>query len=236
MALITNQWVNPCGGKRWRNHVDGRIEVEGEGFPDWPDTAPQAKYLRQTWTNWAPQFRAAAKAYPNVPIQWLLAIATQESGLWSGPPVGVPGGETQRTIGSKDGFSSIGIMQPIPGTATMLGFKPDDRYDAGLNILMGAKLMSQNAAKESGSAGLPALAALYNSGRLCLAGRDEFGLRVHTGSNYAMQAIRWNNQAIRLGVGKSTTGGVGLALPVLAFGVAAVGVVVALPAMARAAR
>lgn len=186
-----SQWVNPCGGKKWRTLPSGAIEVEGEGVPVYPPGSAQHKYLTQTWTNWAPQFESSADRF-GVPVRWLLAAASQETGLWSNNP------EKQRTITSGDAHGSIGIMQPIPSTATYLGYKPDDRYDPQLNIDMGAKLM----AKTLDANGFPVVAAKYNSGGTCRVGNDRFNLRGHRGE-YVSNVLRYNNAAVALGIGAS---------------------------------
>jgi hypothetical protein len=186
---LSSDWVNPCGGKKWRTLPNGAIEVEGEGVPVYSPTSLEHKYLTQTWTNWAPQFESSAARF-DVPVTWILAAATQETGLWSNNP------ERQRTIGSTDGHSSIGIMQPIPSTATMLGYSAADRYDPQLNIDMGAKLMG----KTLNASGFPAVAAKYNAGHACNVGNDRFNLAGHKGQ-YASNVLRYNNTALALGLG-----------------------------------
>ena len=129
-----------------------------------------------------------------VPASWLVAIATQESGYLSGNPA------KQASIQSADGFSSIGIMQPIPGTAISLGYRPEDRFDPAKNIDMGAKLIAQGSAKYGGE--FPLVAAAYNAGSArCSPGRNPWNLVVT--DNYVGNAVAFNNTAITaLKIGK----------------------------------
>lgn len=180
-------WQNRCGGKRWRTDPEGFVEVEGDGYPEYAPGTTQFGYLENTWNNWAPQFRSAAREY-GIPVSWILAIATIETGPWAKDK------ETQRTIVSGDGFGSIGITQPLASFAKQMGFHPDDRYDPLQNIRMAAKWASQNAQKYGPD--LPSVAASHNAGSLrCSAGRNQFGVLV-TG-DYVGAAIRYNNSALR---------------------------------------
>jgi len=194
VIALSSAWVNPCGGKRWRTLPSGAIEVEGEGVPVYPPGSLEHKYLTQTWANWAPQFESSAARF-GVPVTWLLAAATQETGLWSNNPA------KQASITSGDAYGSIGIMQPIPSTAVMLGYSAADRYDPQLNIDMGAKLMG----KQLDANGFPTVAAKYNSGGTCRTGNDRFNLRGYKGQ-YVGNVLRYNNAAVALGIGgaKST--------------------------------
>jgi len=214
-VLASSQWVNPCGGKRWRTLSNGAIEVEGEGVPVYSPTSLEHKYLTQTWNNWAPQFESSAARF-GVPVTWILAAATQETGLWSNNP------QRQATISSQDGYSSIGIMQPIPSTATMLGYNPADRSDPQLNIDMGAKLLAKLVPIYP--AGFPMIAAKYNARSVCNPGNDRFNLGGHKGQ-YVSNVIRYNNTALALGIGASSRSawlwGVGSALGVLVVGLVA---------------
>lgn len=186
-------WTNPCGGARWRTLPNGAIEVEGEGVPVWPEGSPQRRYLEQTWRNWKPYFEEAAAKF-DLPPAWALAIATQETGLWSADPA------RQARIESQDGYSSIGIMQPIPSAATSLGYHPNDRYDPRLNIEMGTAFL----AKYLDGDGFPRLAAKFNAGpaRGCRPGNDRFNLPGHQGK-YVDHAIRYLNSAVVMGLASS---------------------------------
>jgi len=190
MLRAVSDWTNACGGKRWRTLPNGAIEVEGEGVITWPTTSLRHSYLTRTWENWGQFFMHAAEKF-KVPAAWLVAIATQETGLWANNP------QRQASIVSTDGFSSVGIMQPIPAAARMLGYTPDDRYNPKLNIEMGADYLARGADAQ----GFPRLASKYNAGlwSKCKPGNDRFNLPGHRGE-YVDFAIRYLNSAIALGI------------------------------------
>lgn len=198
MAVVapSSAWVNPCGGLPWRTRSDGTIELQGIGVPSYAPTSSAAKYLTQTWRNWQTQFQSAAKTY-GVPVAWLLAIATQETGAWSANP------DHQRTIISGDGYGSVGIMQPLPSTAVSMGFSTSDVYDPLKNISIGAKLISKDMARYPG-AGFPACAAAFNAGHACGASDAELQLAGFVGSSgaYPRSALTLLNTALGLGLGK----------------------------------
>lgn len=183
-----SEWRNPCGGKRWRIDPSGFIEVEGEGFPEHGPDTKQYQYMMQTWENWAPYFRAASREF-GVPLNYLLAIASIESGYWSDDPA------EQATIGSHAG--AIGVMQ-LMGVAKKhveLAF-PDKRFgereDPRENIRMGAALLRDLLDKNEWS--FPEVSAIYNSGRKCSPGHNEWNLMAD--ANYPRHAILWNNAAL----------------------------------------
>jgi hypothetical protein len=186
MGLSESGYVNPCGGVKWRTLSDGRIEVEGQGVPMYNIASDQAELLGLTWSNWTREFSSVSRRY-DVPVAWLVAIAFSETGFVA------KNKELQRTITSTDGFASVGIMQPLAQTATMYGFTPDDRFDAEKNIEIAARLLV--ALQRKTSAGFPALAAIYNAGRMCNAGNDQFNLAGYKGK-YATTATRALNTAI----------------------------------------
>lgn len=209
MAVSVNQWVNPCGGLPWRTLADGRIEVQGQGVPNWAPASSQRKYLVQTWTNWKPAFEAAAKKF-GLQASWLVAIATMETGLWSGKPA------QQATIASEDGYGSIGVMQPLVMVATMYGYQPAERADPAKNIDMGAHLLYDDWRTKNGQAGgFPVVAAMFNGGAGsggCNPGNDVFNLKGYRGPGwptavYASNAIRYQNTARELGIGASAASG-----------------------------
>lgn len=189
-------WTNKCNGRRWRTLSDGRIEVEGEGVPLLEPSDLRSRYLEQTWANWAPDFRAAARQY-GVPLSWLVAIATIETGPWSARP------QQQATIVSSAG--AVGIMQVIPRyqpeTATELA-RPST------NIAAGARIIRRLADGATG-AELPHIASAYNAGAgssalgvRCSPGRNEWNLA--SDANYPRQTIVLNNTALALGIGRPT--------------------------------
>jgi hypothetical protein len=208
-------FTNPCGGKRWMTLPSGEIEVEGEGVPAYVPGDAGFETLVRTWQNWKPLFRASANKY-DAPLSWLVAVANVETGLWSDNPA------KQATIVSY--ANAIGVMQVIPSTASMLGFSASDMYDPAKNIDAGAKLIAQLRAKYYE---LPPISAVYNSGRLCSPGRNEWNLLAD--GNYPRKAILGNNAAIEhLDLGMSTAKMIGLGLigaGVLAAGAIALGIV-----------
>ncbi len=208
MTVAVSQWVNPCGGLLWRTLGDGRIEVQGQGMPSWAPSSAQRKYLVQTWQNWKPIFQATAQRY-GLPASWLVAIATMESGLWSGNPT------QQATIGSFDG--SIGIMQPLTLVSSMYGYSSADRADPAKNIDMGSHLIADNAKTKNGQlGGFPVVAAMFNGGSGsggCNPGNDVFNLKGYHGPGgswptavYASNAIRYQNTAVEVGIGGGAAG------------------------------
>jgi hypothetical protein len=201
---------NPCGGRRWRTEADGTIAIEGEGASAYKPGTAQFRMMDQTWKNWKPFFIAASREY-DVPLEWLLAIATVETGLWSDRP------RTQETIRSYAG--AIGVMQVMPATARMLGYEADQMLRADTNIMASAKLVDKLRTKYKE---LPAISAVYNSGRLCSAGRNEWNL--FADGNYPRKAIMYNNAAHTMDLG-------GLRWPVIAgigIGIAGVGAAAAI--------
>jgi soluble lytic murein transglycosylase-like protein len=191
-------FTNPCGGLRYRALPNGLIELEGQGTPAYEPGSARHVLLEQTLANWRPFFRRSA-SHHGLPVSWLAAIAAVETGPWSASPEG------QATIRSPVG--AIGIMQIMPATATMLGFRPDEMLDPQLNIEAGAMLIAQLAER---SDGLPAITGRYNSGKLCCSdprcGADctnPFGFC--TDSDYPGAAVRYNNAAVLLGVNDSSS-------------------------------
>lgn len=183
--------VNKCGGKRWRTHRNWTIEVEGEGFPLVTPDDPRWPYMLRTWDHWGPLFKQAAKRY-GLPVSWLLALASIETGFLSKNP------ETQRKAVSPAG--AAGIMQLMPFVATMYGHRPEERSDPAINIDVGAHLISDLARGRTGPE-LPHIGSAYNAGAgsgsggvRCSPGRNEWNFAAD--HNYPRQAIEFNNAAI----------------------------------------
>jgi hypothetical protein len=182
------EWRNPCGGKRWRIDPSGFIEVEGEGYPMFDAESDRYRYMMQTWQNWKSYFRSAAREF-DVPVNYLLAIASIETGLWSDDPA------EQATIGSYAG--AVGVMQlmNVAKTHVELAFPNKnfgERTDPRQNIRMGAALLRDLLNKNSES--FPEVSAIYNSGRKCSPGHNEWNL--FADANYPRLAITWNNTAL----------------------------------------
>lgn len=191
---MTTDWVNPCGGTRWRTLSDGAIEVEGQGVPMYPADSAYIKYLAQTWNNWRSEFRSTASKF-KLPVSWLVAIATMETGMWSGNP------QKQATILGSDGTGSLGIMQPLPSVSGMYGYKQSEVAIPANNIDVGGHVITAAARTQNGQAGgFPVVAAQYNGGGSrggCNVGNDEFNLKGY-GGRYVGPAIRYQNAAVRL--------------------------------------
>jgi hypothetical protein len=182
---------NPCGGRRWETHDDFTIEVEGEGFPTY-ESGPHWQLLNQTWDNWAPEIRSAAKKN-GIPPSWVLAFATMETGAWSDDP------ERQRTIRSPVG--AIGIMQVMPFVAHSYGYSDADMEQPATNINLGAQIMREHADRNDTNWQLPIIAAKYNAGpaRLCdTTGKFGNEWNLYAAHNYPGKVIRYNNTAIEV--------------------------------------
>lgn len=167
-----------------------RIEVENEGFPEVQPDDLRYQHLLHNWNNWAPLFRTAARRY-GLPVSWVLAVATIETGLWSSKPA------QQEKIVSPAG--AVGIMQIMPQ------FQPETHeqlQDAATNINAGARILREQLDRSGGN--LPYAVAAYNSGTNplqnngCRVGRNEWNFRAD--HNYPRQVIEYNHAAIRLGV------------------------------------
>jgi len=176
-------FTNACGGLRWEMQPDGLIAVEGQGTPSFPPGSVQFVQMDRTWTNWSGLFRDASSA-TGVPPAWLLAIATEETGLWS---------DNASDQASKvSGAGARGIMQIMPSTAQMFGAAPDAMFDPSANIHVGATLLARLAKLRDGQ--LPEMAAAYNSGSVCSQGRNQWNLAM--ADDYAGNVIKWNNSAV----------------------------------------
>jgi len=218
LGALEDEWVNPCGGMRWTTLADGRIQLENGTIPAWAPGSNEERIVQLTWQNWGPEFRSASSEF-GVPLGWLVAIATSETGFVASNK------EHQRTIVSSDGFSSVGIMQPIPSTTKAYGYSLEDRYDPQKNINIGAEVLLDDAETANGRVGgFPVVAAMYNGGSGgggCRTGNDVFNLKGYRGE-YATRAIKNLNTAIGFlprGFSKAAIGigiaGVGLAAAAL---------------------
>lgn len=179
--------MNPCSGKRFRALENGLIEIEGEGVPTLKPDSTAFLQMQRVWQNYGSLLSAAASRY-GLPVTWLLAIATMETGGWSDDP------DKQARIVSPAG--AIGVMQVMPATAGMFGRTGADMAVPEKNIDTAAQLVKQ--LSERTSAGLPAISAYYNSGRLCSDGRNEWNL--FADANYPRRVMEWNNAAILAGI------------------------------------
>jgi hypothetical protein len=210
---------NPCGGRRWETYDDFMIEVEGRGFPMYtPEDGAHWKYMIQTWENWAPEMRAAAKKH-GIPVSWILAFATMETGAWSENP------DRQRTIRSPVG--AIGIMQVMPMVAREYNRTDAEMENPSVNIDVGAEIMRKHADRRDTSWQLPIIASKYNAGpaRKCdTTGKWSNPWNLYAAHDYPGKVIKWNNAAIDLlGVNGRAVGGP--AMMALGGGLAFLGVV-----------
>lgn len=180
---------NPCGGKRWQILPSGLIEVEGEGIPTLAPSSASFRLMEQTWKNFGSELRRAGERH-RVPVSWMLAVATMETGYLSGDP------KKQAQAVSPAG--AIGVMQIMPANAGPFGGRaPEQLFNPPDNIDTGARILATHMADPK-RGGLPGISALYNSGRLCQAGRNEWNLLAD--ANYPRRVIEWNNAAIESGI------------------------------------
>lgn len=175
-------WVNNrCGGVRWRSYPNGLIEVEGQGFPAVTPADGAFKHLVETWGNWKSLFRKGA-SQQNLPVSWLVGIATTETGNWSGRPA------EQATIVSPAG--AVGVMQIMPAyqpeTAAQLSMP-------AINIPVGARIL-RKLTSSAGGLQLPYVSALYNAGHIECRSINQWNL--FSEGDYPTRAVKYNNGAI----------------------------------------
>lgn len=182
--------VNKCGGKDWKTHSNWMIEVDG-AFPMVQPSDPRFKYMTRTWENFGPLLKAAAHRY-GLPVSWLLALASIETGFLSSNP------ETQRKAVSPAG--AAGLMQIMPFVATQYGYRAEDRTNPAASTDIAGHLVSDLARGRTGPE-LPHIGSAYNAGAgsgsagvRCSPGRNEWNLAAD--ANYPRQALEYNNAAI----------------------------------------
>lgn len=188
---MASDWVpNKCGGVRWRTLGNGTIEIEGSGVPTISTTGPQFQNMSRTWANWKHFMAPAAKEF-GIPLSWVLAIATVETGFLSSDPA--------KQAAAYSPVGAAGVMQLMPMTANMLGMTSAERTDPQKNIWGGVKLMRMLADGPTGPE-LPNIASAYNAGSgstglgvRCSAGRNEWNLM--SDANYPRQAVQLQNSA-----------------------------------------
>lgn len=224
MKTVASDWTNPCGGLKWRTLSDGRIEVEDLGAPTFDPGSLLEKYVRQSWANFEPEIRAAS-AKRGIPINYIVAVMTTETGLWS---------SSRARQMSQCSFCCCGPMAvwSTPGRGfwpANYGYTPDQIVnDPAANVDAGAALMRQGF--DAGH-DLPVVVAAYNSGSYgCCplspdvpykpGGRQSNPFKLCSASpggiSYPEMAIRANNTALALGIGGSKVSraaiGIGLAI------------------------
>ena len=181
---MATDWVaNSCGGVRWRTLSSGLIEIEGDGVPTVAPGSPRFRNLMQTWTNWSGLFRSAASA-TGLPVSWLLAFATVETGHLSANPV------AQARAVSPVG--ALGVMQLLPSAFPQLN--RDSLLEPAFNIAHGADFIRTLCARRGGCE-LPVLGAEYNAGHLgCDASRGQF--HFFADADYPTQVVTFSNAAL----------------------------------------
>lgn len=219
---------NPCGGLGWRQLSDGTFEIQGEGVvvpPPGEGTYSYRTFVRNSWRNFEPEIRAAARKR-GVPVEWVLAIVATETGIVSGSR------EKQASFGNFCCRGPMAVMvTPYPNHRTFGGYThPDEMFEPAKAIDAGAAIMRSYMDK---GLDLPEISARYNSGGLCCPTSPELaskpGGRVLNefklcsakiaGISYPRMTMMMNNFAIReLGVRTSTA-------RVLAFGLGAASLV-----------
>src|SRR5262249_5046575 len=141
--------------------------VEGQGYPTVAPGSSGDTYMRQTWANWGGLLQAACDKY-KFPVAWALAVATMETGFLSKDPT--KQAQAQSPVGA------IGVMQIMPFNATNHGLTDaSELYDPAKNIGVGVQMLAKSN-ENATYGGLPGIAAIYNSGKLCSTGRNEWNL------------------------------------------------------------
>lgn len=221
----TDSYVNPCGGVGWRTLSDGRIEIQGRGVLYPSDTV--RKYVEQSWVNFAPEILAAS-AKRGVPPQWLLALITVETGLWSSSR------QKQAAISSGCCVGPMAVMvAPHPNYKTYGGYSsPQEMFEPEKNIDTGAAIVRSWMDK---GYDLPMITARYNSGGLCCptspdvpskpGGRQSNPYKLCSASiagvSYPELAILCQNYALLLVGGTAATGLIAAGLALAGIGLAA---------------
>lgn len=189
--LSASDFQNPCGGKRWKNLPSGLIEVEGEGAPTVPTDSSSFKLMEQTWQNWGGALRSAGNRH-GVPVPWMLAVATMETGFLSADPA--------KQAAAVSPAGAIGVMQIMPFNAVPFGLSSDSElFDPEKNIDVGAQILAKDAERPD-VGGLPGISALYNSGKLCTTDPNRNEWMLLADANYPRRVIEWNNTAIESGL------------------------------------
>lgn len=184
-------FTNPCGGVRWKIDDDGMIEVEGQGYPTVAPGSTAYQYMVQTWQNFGDLFQRSASTY-GLPVQWVLAVATMETGFLSA--------DAAKQAGAVSPVGAIGVMQIMPFNAKTFGLSdPSELYDPAANIDVGVHLLSK-LNQNANAGGLPGIAALYNSGKLCTTDSSRNQFMLLEDSNYSEHVIEWNNAALQNGI------------------------------------
>ncbi len=178
---------NPCSGAGWVGLSNGQIEIQGQGVPLVHPGDARFENLRRTWLNFGPEIANAAETY-GMPVSWLLAFATQETGHLSGNR------EAQRTAVSP--ANARGFLQILPGSG---GPYPSIAADTYFNPTACALLSAQFIVKKLVPRygwNLPLLGAAYNAGSVrCSEGKNVFNLFAE--HDYPRALVLYNNAAVQ---------------------------------------
>jgi len=191
---MPSDWLNPCG-VAYRTWEDGRIEVQGLGFPAWDASSQHVPQLQTLWDRWGAAIQKAADVN-QMPAAWLVAIMQIESG---GNP----------TVCSEVG--ACGLMQFMPSACHIYGHEcsfyndnPEQQIiDAG-NLLL-KKAAGYGGCILSGVKG-------YNGGSPCTDTGTTNGpgiLNMYGQGDYVANFVRAANTFVALGLQPPATAGVG---------------------------
>ena len=192
---MPSDWFNPCGVP-YRTWEDGRIEVQGLGFPAWDVAGVRGDQLRTLWGRWGAAIQNAADIN-QIPAAWLVGIMQIESG---GNP----------TVCSE--ANACGLMQFIPMTCRMYGHPDCSFYNDNpeQQIIDAGNLIKKNAAGHGGC--LLSGVKAYNGGSPC----TDTGMAASPGilgmygqNDYVANFVRASNTFVALGLAPPAAVGVG---------------------------
>jgi hypothetical protein len=217
---MPSEWFNPCGVP-YRLWEDGRVELEGQGFPAFDPGGQVAAKIASIWEKWKAPIVSAASKF-SMPPAWLVGIIYIESGgnpTASAPcePVYCPGIWKSGGCASQGGSETHcagGLMAFTSGTAKIFGKTigyymehPDEMiHDAAQLIAVGgpAGNVYKGGVKARGGDVL-SVAKMYNGGSVCGGG----GLTGHGGQgDYVSKFLKVCNTFVALGLGPSASASV----------------------------
>lgn len=161
---MPGEWTNRCGGTTWRTLPDWRVEVHGRGTPTWQPGSSQFRLLENSWENWAPLIRKAARKH-GIPPSWVLAFINAETGAWSDDPrVQADCGPWSRRCRNTCCAGLMQVMvQPYPNHTTYGGYQNrEDMRDPWKAIDTGSAILGKMVDRANWE--LPAMASSYNQG------------------------------------------------------------------------
>ena len=225
---MPSDWISPCGIP-YRVFPDGRIEVQGMGFPSYEGSAQVASQISAIWNKWGAYVVKGAQQ-SGLPQAWVLALIYIESGGKTGstapcteklcPALWKTGGCASTNV------CAGGLVGFIASTAKMYGHDLSwyfiDGAHEGQMVVDGADLLKQKIAAKGGDvlAGVKS----YNGGRTC----SDTGLATGPGlvgmygqGDYVSKFIKVANSFVALGLAPqaaSMGGTAGNVLALLALG------------------